>query len=157
MWRVKLILSSCLGLVLAAPAVAKCPMQIYRIEGSVELPPGVDGSSVRIYAFLEGSNETSDLPPEPGQHEYTTVSPDGFFVLRSWLHTDSTAEEGRISRGRDRCNRKAAYVDVIVLGDKIRTQRARARFSWPASSPAPPTAVVPPILLKGLPNPATCG
>lgn len=127
-------------------ALGKCPTQEYRIEGRVEVPDGLDARSIRIYAFLDGVSTTTEAPLLPGEPEYATPAADGTFAFSSWLHTDSGVADGRASRGKDRCRRKADSVDVVALGDGVRAHRVRARFMRLAGQP--PTARVPSIVFQ---------
>jgi hypothetical protein len=121
-------------------------MQQYRIEGVVVVPATIDPGSIEVYTFLEGASATSELPLAPGESDHATPDDSGSFIFYAWLHTDSTAKEGRSSRGRDRCRRRAESVDVVAIGEGVEAKRVRAHVSRPADGL--PTARVSPVVLR---------
>lgn len=151
----RIALAACLSLGLlgvAHPVHSKCPMQQYRIEGSVRVPPSVDPGSISVYIFLEGASRTSELPRSPGESDHVTLDADGSFVFYPWLHTDSGEDGGRPSRGKDACKRKAEFVDVVVIGEGVEAKRMRAQVVRPADEL--PNARVPPIVLEKVRKPS---
>lgn len=117
--------------VLAPPlASAKCALQQYKIEGRIAVHEALT-SLIRIYPFLEGEEHTALVPDgsESPWAEFIVPEADGSFVAVVWLSTDS----GTVSSGRDKCTRKAEYVDIFITGDGLRVKRTRALFSWVAN------------------------
>jgi hypothetical protein len=122
-------------LIASAPSLAsaKCGALNYKIEGHVTAEEALH-SHVRIYPFLEGTESTGIEQPSSGPQsaDYVTPSPNGFFAIDMWLSTDS----GAFSTGKDKCNRKAKYVDLFIVGDGIRARLLRLPFLWSPGSPA---------------------
>jgi hypothetical protein len=91
------------------------------------------------------------LPLSPGESDHATPDASGSFIFYAWLHTDSGSREGRPFRGRDKCRRKAGFVDVVAIGESVEAKRVRAQVSRPADGL--PTARVSPIVLRAAVKP----
>ncbi len=106
------------------PAAAKCAFAKYTVEGTVEIPAGVEHNQIKIYLFLEGMGRTSDYPARAGSPEYVVPDSDGQFEVEAWLNTFSS----RTPLIGDRCRKVVKYGDLFIVGEFLRARRLHVNF-----------------------------
>lgn len=90
----------------------KCPFFEYEIHGVLEIPHGIDPSTIRVAVFVDDFEQSGHYPPE-GNEDFAV--PDRLGSFSRTLHLSTAGARG--------CGRILEEVVVVITGEGLESRR----------------------------------